>query len=88
MKLIGRADLDRSSELIERGLSTNRPTNPIAGRTRYETDTGEYVGYTGSTWDAIDGNVASADVSDIVALSQAAYDALSPPDPTTLYLII
>jgi hypothetical protein len=30
----------------------------------------------------------SYEVVRIVALTQAAYDALSPPDPLTLYLII
>jgi hypothetical protein len=31
--------------------------------------------------------VFSSDVTLIVKLTQAAYDALSPPDPATLYLI-
>lgn len=31
--------------------------------------------------------VSSTDVTTIVVITQAAYDALSPPDPETLYLI-
>jgi hypothetical protein len=33
------------------------------------------------------GGVQSADVATIVVLTQAAYDALAPPDPDTLYII-
>ena len=34
------------------------------------------------------GYVASADVSNIVKLTQAAYDALDPPVETTLYIVV
>jgi hypothetical protein len=34
------------------------------------------------------GYVASSDVSDIVKLTQAEYDALSPPVATTLYIVV
>jgi hypothetical protein len=34
------------------------------------------------------GNVNSADFTDIVALTQAEYDALSPPNPNVLYVIV
>jgi hypothetical protein len=86
---ITRSDFAPSVEPIEKGLSTNRPSNPVEGRVRYETDTDELVVFNGSTWNAVGsgGGVQSSDVTDIVVLSQAAYDALSPPDPTTLYII-
>lgn len=32
--------------------------------------------------------VSSSDVTDIVSLTQAEYDALSPPDAATLYVIL
>jgi hypothetical protein len=34
------------------------------------------------------GGVISTDVTDIVQITQAAYDALSPPDADTLYVIV
>jgi hypothetical protein len=34
------------------------------------------------------GNVNSADITDIVKLTQAAYNALSPPNPNVLYYIV
>ena len=34
------------------------------------------------------GHVASADVDTIVQLTQAEYDALSPPVETTLYIVV
>lgn len=37
--------------------------------------------------DQIAGHVASSDVSNVVVLTKAAYDALSPPDANTLYFI-
>jgi hypothetical protein len=87
---ITRSDFAPSVEPIEKGLSTNRPSNPVEGRVRYETDTDELVVYNGSTWTGVGGGgdtVESTDVTNIVVLSQAAYDALSPPDATTLYII-
>jgi hypothetical protein len=87
---ITRNDFAPGTEPVERGLSTSRPTNPVEGRIRYETDTDELVTYDGSTWNAAGagGGVQSSDVTDIEVLSQAAYDALSPPDPNTLYFIV
>lgn len=38
-----------------------------------------------NAWD--DGPVTSSDVTTIVEISQAAYDALSPPDADTLYVV-
>jgi hypothetical protein len=35
-----------------------------------------------------DGLVFSADIKTIVKLTQAAYDALDPPDASTLYVIV
>tara|TARA_R100001086_G_scaffold193639_1_gene110624 strand:+ start:147 stop:326 length:180 start_codon:yes stop_codon:yes gene_type:complete len=37
--------------------------------------------------DKVAGHVTSANINDIVVLNQAAYDALSPPDANTLYII-
>lgn len=37
--------------------------------------------------DSVVGAISSPTVTSIVSLTQAAYDALSPPDPNTLYLI-
>jgi hypothetical protein len=87
---ITRSDFAPSVEPIEKGLSTARPTNPTEGRTRYETDTNQTVQFTGSTWDVLGagGGVESDDVTDIVVLTQVEYDDLSPPDSTTLYLIV
>lgn len=47
---VRRADFSPEVEPIEFGLSTARPTNPRAGRLRYETDTSTYVYYDGSNW--------------------------------------
>jgi hypothetical protein len=47
---ITRNDFAPGTEPVERGLSTRRPTNPVEGRIRYETDTDELVTYNGSTW--------------------------------------
>lgn len=38
--------------------------------------------------DAVDGLVAGDGIDSIVALTQAAYDALDPPVATTLYVIV
>lgn len=35
-----------------------------------------------------EGGVTSDDITDIVVITQAAYDALSPPVATTLYVIV
>ena len=37
--------------------------------------------------DKVAGHVTSATINQIVVLTQAAYDALSPPDANTLYVI-
>ena len=38
--------------------------------------------------DLFAGKVQSADVTDIAVVTQAAYDALSPADPDTLYVVV
>lgn len=38
--------------------------------------------------DAVDVSVSSTDVTSIVQLTQAEYDALSPADPDTLYVVV
>lgn len=38
--------------------------------------------------DPAGGGVTSSDVDEIVVLTQAEYDALAPPDPRILYVIV
>ncbi len=38
--------------------------------------------------DRVVGHVISADITRLVVLTQAAYDALDPPDATTAYFIV
>lgn len=59
------------------------------GMTAYVQDEDAEYRYDGSAWAgaAGGGNVSSADISTIEVVSQAEYDALSPPSSTTLYLI-
>lgn len=60
--------------------SVNGQTGAVTGLA----ETGDNV--SGFTNDA--GYVASADVDTIVQLTQAEYDALSPPVATTLYIVV
>jgi hypothetical protein len=53
MKGITRSDFASSVEPIEKGLSSNRPANPVEGRVRYETDTNKIVVFTGSSWEDV-----------------------------------
>jgi hypothetical protein len=48
-----RNDFSPLLEPIEKGLSTNRPLNPVVGRHRYEYDTLELVAWNGSIWEVI-----------------------------------
>lgn len=65
------------------------PTEASAGATWFNTGDGRYfVRYSG-VWVEV-GNVQELDVSGFTAISvvtQAAYNALSPPDPNTLYIV-
>jgi hypothetical protein len=47
---ITRRDFSPGYEPVERGLSTNRPANPVEGRIRLETDTDELVIYSAGSW--------------------------------------
>lgn len=42
--------------------STNRPLNPFTGMVGYETDTGRWIGWTGSTWRVISEETDSGDI--------------------------
>ena len=68
--------------------SDTKPTEPQWSASYswlFETDTNKVYFWNGS-WTQIP-VAPSGDVYDVVSLSQAEYDALSPPVATTLYLI-
>ena len=72
--------------------STTRPAAPYEGQAVYETDTNKTLIYNGTAWVIFnDPNAASVvtsdDISTIVKLTQAEYDALTP-DANTLYVIV
>lgn len=56
------------------------------GEVGYETDTGRRKIGVGSAWNSTDYALIGTGIDNVVALTQAEYDALTP-DATTLYVI-
>jgi len=72
--------------------SSDAPTNPATGNLWVDSDTLETFVYTGSNWVStissfLSEKVTGDGVSNIIALTQAEYDAIVTKDPATLYVV-
>lgn len=71
---------------------SSAPSNPTTGQLWVDSDNGETFVYNGSAWTStinpfVVNKVTGDGITNIVALTQAQYDALSPKSATTLYVV-